>query len=77
MTDTPAEEPFDLSTLTLGEMSAVEMASGMDFQRILRAGSATRMLLVAYVRELRASGSSGSTPSWSELSSRRPLDKRS
>lgn len=71
-----ADEPFDLASLTLGEMAAVELASGQDFQRLLRAGSASRMLVVAYVRALR-SPSSGSTPDWSEVSSHRPLDKRS
>jgi hypothetical protein len=56
---------LDLSTLTLGEMAAVEAASGRSFDQLMR-GRASRLIAAMYVAALR---SSGDTPSWSELSS--------
>lgn len=54
---------LDLNTLTLGELAAVEGASGQTFDRLLR-GSATRMMLALYVHRWRTSGVE---PRWSEL----------
>lgn len=68
---------LDIATLTLGEMSAVELASGKSFGRLITAGSATRRLVGLYIRELRAprSPSDGPMPSWSDLSARRLSDR--
>lgn len=58
---------IDLSDITLGEMLAIELASGEDFARLL--GRQTgRRLIALYLRESR---SSGRAPSWHELSSLR------
>ena len=64
------EITFDLSTLTLGEAAEIEMASGKSLQELLRSKVAIRLMAV-FVQRLR---SSGSTPSWSELSNLRLLD---
>ena len=64
---------FDLSTLTLGEAAEIEMASGKSLQELLRSKVAVRLMAV-FVQQLR---SSGSTPSWSELSNLRLLDDTS
>ena len=61
---------FDLSTLTLGEAAEIEIASGHTLQELLRSKVAIRLMAV-FVQRLR---SSGSTPSWSELSNLRLLD---
>jgi hypothetical protein len=79
MTDTEtAPETFvlDIATLTLGEMSAVELASGKSFDKLLMAGSASRRLVGLYIRELRAprSPSDEPMPSWSDLAGRRLTD---
>lgn len=60
----------DVSTLTLGELSAIEIASGLSFERILRARMTFRLALL-YVHELR---SSERPRSWQELSSLRLSD---
>ena len=74
-----APETFvlDIATLTLGEMSAVELASGRSFDKLITAGSATRRLLGLYIRELRRprSPSDGPMPSWSDLSGRTLSDR--
>lgn len=64
---------LDLPSVTLGEMAAIEMASGTDFTKLLRS-AAGRRLIALYLRESR---SSGVAPSWSSLSSLRPLDNGS
>jgi hypothetical protein len=62
---------LDIDTMTLGEMAAVEKASGQDFLDLWRAGRATRRLIGLYVHEYRTS----ETPrSWQELSALRLLD---
>jgi len=60
---------LDLTTITLGEMAAVEIASKRDFTTLLK-GQVGRRLIALYLREWR---SSGVEPSWSEISSHRPL----
>lgn len=78
---TVAAEPetftLDLTTLTLGEMSAVELASGRSFDKLITAGNASRRLVGLYIRELRRprSPSDGPMPSWSDLSGRRLSDR--
>lgn len=63
------ELTLDLGSVTLGEMAAIELASGQDFSRLL--GRQTgRRLIALYLREWR---SSGLEPSWLELSNLRPL----
>lgn len=74
MADKPQPITLDLASLTLGEMAAAELASGQSFDKLLQTGSATRMLLALFIRELR---SSGAAPSWHELSDHRPLARRS
>ena len=61
---------LDLDSLTLGEMMAVEKASGTDVQELL-ASKMGRMLLAVFVQRLR---SSGNAPSWSEVEGLRLLD---
>jgi hypothetical protein len=65
-----SELTLDLADLTIGEMAAIETASGQDFMRLLTAGKASRRLIALYLRELR---SSEPRRSWSELSNLRPL----
>jgi hypothetical protein len=61
---------LDLDSLTLGEMMAVERASGQDVQDLL-ASKMGRMTLAVFVQRLR---NSGSAPSWSEFENLRLLD---
>jgi hypothetical protein len=61
---------LDLEAVTIGEMAAIEAASGRDFLRLLSAGAASRRLIALYLIELRHSEP---RRSWSELSSLRPL----
>lgn len=61
---------IELETVTIGEMAAIEAASGRDFLRLLSSGAATRRLIALYLIELRHSEP---RRSWSELSSLRPL----
>jgi hypothetical protein len=61
---------LDLETLTLGEIIAAEEASGIDIGKLLsRAGH--RRALAIFVQRSR---SSGSVPSWHEITSLRLLD---
>jgi hypothetical protein len=60
-------DPFDIETLTLGEGLAVERASGLDIQSLIRTRSGL-LLLAVFVQRLR---SSGQPPSWSELTALR------
>lgn len=55
---------LDISTLTLGEASAAEQASGLSIERMAR--GATLRLLALFVHGLR---NYDVPPSWSELSS--------
>lgn len=61
---------LDISTLTLGEMSKVELASGQSFERLIR-GRATMRLVAMFIHELRTSAA---PRSWQELSSLRLSD---
>jgi hypothetical protein len=61
---------IDLNEITIGEMAAIEAASGQDFMKLLTAGKASRRLIALYLRECK---SSGPRRSWSELSNLRPL----
>jgi hypothetical protein len=70
---TPAEWgtiTLDITTLTLGEAAAAEVASGMTIQELAR-GRATLRLLAMFVHGLRTYAE---PPSWSELASLRALD---
>lgn len=60
---------LDLNSLTLGELFAAEVASGIDSSRLLKS-SAGRRLLAVFVFRLR---SEGVAPSWSDLQSLRLL----
>ncbi len=62
---------FDPDSLTLGEMVAVEAAGGEDFPKLWAAGLGMKLLIAAYVNELRTSEQ---PRSWNELSSLRLLD---
>jgi len=64
---------FDLDTLTLGELSAAETASGQDAS-VLLTRTGHRRLLAVFVQRLR---NSGVTPNWQELESLRVLDVQS
>ena len=65
-----ASVKLDLDSLTLGEMMAVERASGQDVQDLL-ASKMGRMTLAVFVQRYR---SSGTVPSWSEVEGLRLLD---
>ena len=55
---------LDLDTLTLGEMGAVEIASGIDFDKLI-SRRVTRLLVGMFLHELR---NSEKPRSWQELS---------
>ena len=61
------QEPFDVDTITLGEMLAVERASGEEFMDLVR--SRTGLLMV--VLFLRAFRQQGTAPPWSEIADQR------
>ena len=61
---------LDISTLTLGEAAAAEVASGYTIQQLAR-GRATLKILALFVHEYRHSER---PRSWSELASLRLLD---
>lgn len=63
------EIEFDVDTLTLGEMIAVEEASGKDIA-VLLSRSGHRRMVAVYVHQLR---SSAQPPSWQSLASLRVL----
>jgi hypothetical protein len=65
---------LDLTTLTLGEMSDIETASGTDFMILYARGSASRAMIARY---LNISRGSGQRPNWSEVYDHRPLGKSS
>ena len=73
MTGKQEQIRFDIDTLTLGEMAAAEVASGLD-SSVLLSRSAHRLMLAVFVHRLR---SSGKPPSWQELESLRLQDARS
>lgn len=58
---------IDLQTITLGEMSRVELASGESFERLIK-GRASLRLVVMFIHELR---NSARPRSWQELSNLR------
>jgi hypothetical protein len=64
---------LDVSTLTLGEAAAAELASGVPIEKMARSRAMLRMLAI-FVHVYRTSGE---PPSWSELSNLRLLDVRS
>ena len=70
---------LDLTTLTLGELLALETASDMDATALFRHRTG-RLLAAAYILQLRAhrtSPHSVSAPSWSSLSDRQVGDESS
>lgn len=67
------EVKLDISTLTLGEAAAAEVASGYTIQQLAK-GRATLRLLAMYIH---VSRNYGVTPQWSELSNLRLLDASS
>lgn len=64
------EITIDITTLTLGEAAAAEVASGLTIQQLAK-GRATLKLLALFVHELRHSER---PRSWSDLSNLRLLD---
>lgn len=70
-TDSQPSITLDVSTMTLGEMSAAEIESGVTMDKLLTGGRATRRLLALWVHERR---SSAKPRSWLELSSLRLSD---
>jgi hypothetical protein len=64
---------FDINSLTMGELTKAELASGIDSSDLLTKPAYTRLLAV-FVQRLR---NSGSVPSWSELEGLRVLDAQS
>lgn len=70
--DPPApvvEVTLDVETLTLGELSRLEIESGSDVFTLLRAGKASRRLLILWLTDYRRSTPSVPRRSWRELSS--------
>ncbi len=67
------EVVFDLNSLTLGELTKAELASGIDSEELLSKRPYLRLLAV-FIQRLR---SSGETPNWSELEGLRVLDAQS
>lgn len=65
------QEPFDVDTITLGEMLAIEQASRQDFMQLAQSKIGL-LMIVLYLRHLREHGSA---LSWSELASHRLSDK--
>lgn len=62
-------EPFDIESLTLGEMAAAQEASGLPLTKL--ASPAYRLMLAVFVQRLR---SSGQPPSWKSITDLRLLD---
>lgn len=72
------EVAVDVRSVTLGELAAVELASGQDFDTLLRR-KASRLLAMLYIAKLRESQTPGSPsfgqpPRWAELTAYRLLD---
>ena len=61
-------EPFDIETLTIGEVAQVQEASGLEFRQLI---GPYRLMLALFVQRLR---SSGQPPNWQELTSLRVVD---
>lgn len=59
---------LDLTKITLGQMAAIEAASGRSFDDLI-AGRAGRLLAALFLREYTRSGR---PPSWSQLADLRP-----
>lgn len=70
MAQAPETITLDITTLTLGEMVEVEAQSGRSIDRLMR-GAAGRRMVALFVHGLRSSGES---PSWQQLSSRRLIE---
>ena len=68
----------DVSTVTLGEMAAIEMEAGRPFAAILGSPIGAKMAAL-WIWEHRRPTSPGSAParSWRELSNLRPRGRRS
>ena len=64
---------FDPDSMTLGEVLAIEKASGEEFQTLIRS-RAGQMAMAVFVQRLR---SSGQPPRWNELLNLRLLDASS
>ena len=73
MAEGDADVTLDITTLTLGEAAAAEMASGIPIRKMAASPAALRILAM-FVHEYRTSDE---PRSWSELSSLRLLDVRS
>jgi hypothetical protein len=72
------EVAVDVRSVTLGELAAVELASGQDFDRLLNT-KATKLLTMLYIAKLResripGSPSFGQPPRWADLAAYRLLD---
>lgn len=67
----PRDLVLDLDSLTLGELSEIERASGLDAAQLLKAGSVSRRLMGLFVYLLRRDGRA---PSWRALANLRPLE---
>lgn len=67
----PAELILDVESLTLGELSALERASGSDVSDLLTGGRASRRLAGLFVYLLRRDGRA---PSWRLLGNLRPSE---
>ena len=63
-------EPFDLESLTWGELGMVELASGLKSQQLLGVSSYRQAL----AQMVSASRNGEPVPSWQSLMSRRVLD---
>lgn len=61
-------EPFDIESLTLGELASVQEASGLTVKQLT---GPYRLMLALFVQRLR---NSGQPPSWSELMHLRVVD---
>jgi len=67
---------FDMATLTLGEMDAVERLSGRTLSELL-ATTGGRLMLAVAISDLRTSVTSGNSDdrrSWSDITALRLLD---
>ena len=63
-------EPFDLDSLTWGEVGMVELASGLTLKQIWK----VTFYRLAFITMVSASRSGEPVPSWPSLMSRRVLD---
>lgn len=65
-------EPFDIETLTLGELADAQDASGLTRQQLV--SDPYRLMLAVFVSRLR---SSGQRPSWKSVTDLRLVDIKS